>query len=227
MSDDGESLLGVVDIVQAFTALRHELKLQVRDGRELREATVDGLTRLEQAIGGLSRTLASRSPPAEGDAAARRLAQSIAEIEESLQRAVIALNQAVQAERSPLAPPVVAVIRHCHDSLRRPTRWLLGSWLLRTCDEVEKTFRCIDPPDSWQPAAEGISLLLARVHRLMAQGEIRRLDVDGLAFDPEHMNAIELVQWGRCPGGHVAEQLRPAYLWREAVLRPAEVRVEK
>ena len=30
-----EGLLGATDIVEAFTALRHELKLQVRAGREL------------------------------------------------------------------------------------------------------------------------------------------------------------------------------------------------
>jgi len=225
--ESGAALLGAVDIVQAFTALRHELKLQVRAGRDLQEATVSGFERVEQAVLGLSRSLASPAVSSEGDASARRMAESITEIEEALQRAVVAMQQAGAVERAPLAPPVIAVLQRRYAAWPKWKRWLSGSWLQETCDEIEQTLRSVDRQEHWLSATEGTELLLARVHRLMAQCELQRVDVAGLPFDSESMNAIELVQTAQCPSGHVAEQLRPAYLWRQAVLKTAEVRVQR
>jgi molecular chaperone GrpE (heat shock protein) len=80
-------LLGAADIVAAFTALRHELKLQVRAGRDFAER----LDRLETAV-----VAAARQPPPVAGDAVRDLAGAIAEIEESLERATIAVAE--QAE---------------------------------------------------------------------------------------------------------------------------------
>jgi hypothetical protein len=84
---DETGLLGATDIVVAFTALRHELKLQVRAGRDLAER----LGHLETAVLAAAR----QSPPVAGDAV-RDLAVAIAEIEESLERATVAVAE--QAE---------------------------------------------------------------------------------------------------------------------------------
>lgn len=84
---DEAGLLGAADIVAAFTALRHELKLQVRAGRDLAER----LDRLETAVVAAAR----QPPPVPGDGV-RHLAVAIAEIEESLERATVAVAE--QAE---------------------------------------------------------------------------------------------------------------------------------
>lgn len=223
-----DELLGAIDIVHAFTALRHELKLQVRDGRELREATIQGLTRVEQSMQSLSRAqTAIATQPQNSDHSSRRLAESIVEIEESLQRAVHAIDLAASKPHSPIAPQAVAIIRRQYESLPAVVRWFAGSYLKRTCVEIETALNSFNSHDAWTPATDGICLLLVRVHRLMSQNDLCRIDVAGLQFDSESMNAIELVQLGLCPSGYVAEQLRPAYLWRNAVLKTAEVRVEK
>lgn len=85
---DEAGLLGAADIVAAFTALRHELKLQVRAGRDLAER----LDRLETAVGAAAR----QPPPAVAGDGVRGLAVAIAEIEESLERATVAVAE--QAE---------------------------------------------------------------------------------------------------------------------------------
>lgn len=114
---DETGLLGAADIVAAFTALRHELKLQVRAGRDLAaglEGTV--VAALERSFGqspahGIAQRLdaigdrlgrletsvvaAARPTPAAGDPL-RGLAVALAEIEESLERATVAVAE--QAE---------------------------------------------------------------------------------------------------------------------------------
>ncbi|MEZ6074200.1 MAG: hypothetical protein R3C56_00565 [Pirellulaceae bacterium] len=45
---DGRATLGAIDIVEAFTSLRHELKLQVRSGRDLQQALDGRLQQIEQ-----------------------------------------------------------------------------------------------------------------------------------------------------------------------------------
>jgi hypothetical protein len=88
---DEAGLLGAADIVAAFTALRHELKLQVRAGRDLAER----LDRLEAAV-----VAAARQPPpvVAGDGV-RDLAVAIAEIEESLERATVAVAEQAESVR--------------------------------------------------------------------------------------------------------------------------------
>lgn len=107
-----EGLLGATDIVEAFTALRHELKLQVRAGRELSSGLEQTLaTALEQPLAVIAQRLgdleaaietAGRShggdagEAGDGDVGKHALATAVAETEESLTRAAAAL--AAQAE---------------------------------------------------------------------------------------------------------------------------------
>lgn len=107
-----EGLLGATDIVEAFTALRHELKLQVRAGRELAgglgpavaAAVESPLAAVTQRLDEMQAAIetAGRSPgrvggeAGDGDAAMRALATAVAETEESLARASMVL--AAQAE---------------------------------------------------------------------------------------------------------------------------------
>ncbi len=81
-------------------------------------------------------------------------------------------------------------------------------------------------PDT-SAARQGLNLILARVHRLMKQSGLERLDVVGQPFDAELMFAIDTVASSTVPHAHVAEQLRPAYLWQGKLLRTAEVRLAK
>ena len=80
----GQELLGAIDIVEAFTALRHELKLQVRTGRELQQRLGESVPRIESSLASRPNASGSTSVSDEG----RRLAEAVAEIDEALERAV-------------------------------------------------------------------------------------------------------------------------------------------
>jgi molecular chaperone GrpE len=104
--EDESGLIGAADIVAEFTALRHELKLQVRAGRDLTaglEGLMDGcldrrlgivaerLSRLETALQSVVAGTPARLAAAGNTEAIRPLAMALSEVEESLERAVIAI----------------------------------------------------------------------------------------------------------------------------------------
>ncbi len=217
-------MLGALDIVEAFTALRQELKLQVRSGREMQQSLSDAMQRLEQRVEqGLVVTHSSNAAaPPEG----RKLAEAIADIDESLQRAVESL---VQNTRIPSEKPTW-VARF--DQLTAKAPWLARKFAANTFAEVRTLLvqaeqASLSSEKSPSTLIQGFELLLARVRRQMQQCEIERVDVLRQPFDAETMNAIDVIEAPAVPSLHVAEQLRPAYRWCGDLLRYAEVRLAK
>lgn len=212
-------LLGAMDIVEAFTTLRHELKLQVRGGRELQQSLQDTFIRLEQRI-----TSQPTSQSENGASESRKMAEAIADIEESLQRAIESVVQR----------PVIALSERCvlrrYDELVAKAPWIArtfaGTWLEELRAGLAQSIEAEKKSEPSQDASHrGLELLLARVHRLMKQFEIERVNVLHKAFDAETMNAIDMIVAPSVPSSHVAQQLRPLYLWRNNTLRCAEVRI--
>ncbi|NBX29057.1 nucleotide exchange factor GrpE [bacterium] len=143
--EDEADLIGAADIVAAFTALRHELKLQVRAGRDLAaglEGLVDGcldqrlgavtdrLSRLETTLQAVAGDAAARPAAGGSTEAIRPLAAALAEVEESLERAVVAI--ATEAEA-------------------------MGCVATDTDQEPDRETACVEPPD---PAAAWDSCLV-------------------------------------------------------------------
>ncbi len=212
-------LLGAVDIVEAFTTLRHELKLQVRGGRELQQSLQDSLLRLEQRI-----TSQSAAQSEVGTSEGRKMAEAIADIEESLQRAIESIVPKPVNARSE------GVVLKRYDQLVSKAPWIArafaGRWLEELRAGIAQSIEAEKKSESTSdPSHRGLELLLARVHRLMKQFEIERVNVLYKAFDAETMNAIDMVVAPDVASAHVAQQLRPLYLWRNITLRCAEVRI--
>jgi len=214
-------MLGAIDIVEAFTALRQELKLQVRSGREVQQVFSDGLQRIEQRIA------AAQSTPASSQSSeSRKLAEAIADIDENLQRAVESLNKYFLATKSP--PTWLASF----DATVAKAPWLARTSATSVFSALRKILaqaeqETLAPEKSQSATLQGFELLLARVRRQMQQAEIERVDVIGKPFDAEIMNAIDMIDAPAIAKAHVAEQLRPAYRWRGNLLRYADVRLAK
>ena len=215
-------LLGAMDIVEAFTALRHELKLQVRGGRELQQSLLDSVQRLEQKVSAPP----VAAPPVVATSApeSRRMAEAIADIEESLQRAIESIVKKPAAARTEFH----LLIRF--DEMVSKAPWIAkvfaGKWLEDLRATLAHSITLGIPSDAAQDSTHrGLELLLARVHRLMKQCEIERVCVLHQAFDAETMNAVDMIVDPTVPSTHVAQQLRPLYRWRNTTLRCAEVRI--
>jgi molecular chaperone GrpE (heat shock protein) len=220
--DVDTELLGAVHIVKAFTALRHELKLQVRNGREMQQSLSEGLRLIEQRLAAQSRP----SEPMAVTETSRELAEALAEVEESLHRAVEAL-----AEQATAAAPAESLSSQFDEAVAAAS-WTARTFarpLLRDLRELIEQLEC-DAEASLavvDTSRQGLELLLARVHRLMAQCRIERVDVLEEAFDAELMHAVDVVEAADVPTTHVAEQLRPAYRWQGKILRCAHVRIAR
>ena len=248
---ESELLLGAIDIVEAFTSLRHELKLQVRSGRDLQQA-LDGRLqqieqRLDEQIALVSRIESTPpAPPASatvgGDqrllAESRQLAEALAEIEENLQRAAETLAAPLVAKGQPSAPanPLAELLVQFDQSIAAAswTSKLLARPLLARLRGLiegslrEPTIAVADPArERLEVSGRGLELLLQRVHRLMEGCNVERHDVLGQAFDAETMRSVDVVSTDAVPSSHVAEQLRPLYLWQGQVLKYANVRLAK
>lgn len=214
-----DALLGALDIVEAFTSLRHELKLQVRGGRELQESMLENFQRLEQKLSAVPATA-----NAGNNSDSRKMAEAIAEIEESLNRAIESIIQ------NAMAVPTATNVLGRFDEMVATAPWVArkfaSSWLQELRAAVAHSIAEAKSLDKTKDATfRGLELLLARVHRLMQQFEIERENVLHKQFDSELMNAVDLIPDPQVPSGFVAEQLRPLYRWHGAVLRCAEVRV--
>lgn len=215
-------MLGALDIVEAFTALRHELKLQVRGGRELQQSIGESLRRIEERMP--SRAEIQRTSHRTDDG--RELALAVAEMEESLHRAMETL-----ARQNPAASARASLLGSFDQNVSRAS-WIAKKFAGRLLNDLRSIVESLDVEskkcrEAFELTHRGLELLLARVHRLMQQCEIERVDVLRQAFDAETMHAIDVIESAGVPSSHVAEQLRPAYFWRGGVLRCADVRLAR
>ncbi len=214
-------MLGAIDIVEAFTALRQELKLQVRSGRETQQALSDGLQRIEQRI-----ATAQATPAGAQSSESRKLAEAIADIDENLQRAVESLTKNFTAQKA------LPAWLTSFDATVAQASWLARYLATNTITALRRILEqaeqeTLAPEKSHSTTLQGFELLMTRVRRQMQQAEIERVDVLGEPFDAEIMNAIDMIDAPTVAKAHVAEQLRPAYRWRGNLLRYADVRLAK
>ena len=76
-------------------------------------------------------------------------------------------------------------------------------------------------------AADGYSLSLRRVERLLPDLHLEPVTCLGEPFDPEIMEAVEVLGDTGQPTGTVIEAVRPGYRWNGKVFRFAQVKVAR
>jgi molecular chaperone GrpE len=210
---------GAVDIVEAFTALRHEWRGQTKEGRALAEQIQAATANLQALESKLLAAVADCQPDVVGEG--RRLALVIAETDHQLSRAVAAVLQWETSERQREEADERAIDR------RRAEMTALARWFARPLLQLLAERRAARPLAARHPAAEGLEMVLARLRRMMREQGLERIDVLGEPFDADSMHAIGTMTAANCPPGHVGEQLSAAYCWRGQRIRFADVRVAR
>lgn len=210
---------GLADMIEAFTAMRHEWRSQALEGRELSSAVVASVEQIQQ----LENRLQAQLAVATSDSLLSGLVNLIVDIDVSISRAVDACVK-YDVEPTGQTPESEAAVRAAFAKqsfvVRRFSRPFLNAVL-----EILK--RNTSSGASVRPETEGLQLVVSRLRRMMAEKEIQRLDVVGQPFDAEIMNAVSAVESTQYPSGHVVEELSPAYRWRGRILRFADVRVSR
>jgi molecular chaperone GrpE len=211
---------GLLDVIEAFTAMRHEWRTQTRENRDLATAIQganDNLLRLETKL------LASAAP-AEQNAeqkCVRALVEAIVEIDLHLGRAVDATVNSQQA-----SSPAELLAEAIEDDFA--SRGFVARWFGRGFfQSVMGRFTSHLQAEANNSTHEGLTMVIERIRKIMSDRDIARVETLGRPFDAATMHAIASIESDQQPAGHVEEQIAAAYFWRGELFRYADVRVAK
>ena len=216
--------VGLFRLVEEFTALRHEVKLQTKGSRDLREQAEALLPALRQAIEQF-RSVEPKEQQA-ALAAARPLAEALADLDEALDRGRVELERA----RSGLVDEPAGALEEAIDARFRRRSWLARRLLRSYHEEVLAVVRRRSDwlrPELFDALLEGYGLIQARLGRVMEAEQLRRVETVGRPADPASMTVVEVVDAPDRPPGTVVDEVRRGYTWRGRVLRFAEVRAAR
>jgi molecular chaperone GrpE len=217
-------LIGLRQLVEQLTALRHEVKLltkAARSGDEQKEAM---LASLEAAA---ERFRAAKGDEAEAvQTAARPLVEALVDLDESLARG----RRVIETARRRVLEEVVEelnTLRQRLDALYRTQSWwrraLCRPWHQAVKDlyggRTLGTLRNI-----FDSLLEGYDLIQTRLRRALREQAILRMECVGQQADPHSMTVLEVVNDPSRPPGMVVEEIRPGYYWNGKVFRFAEVK---
>lgn len=210
---------GLIRLVEEFTALRHELKLQTKSTRgliELSEATIAGM---RQAIDAFRAVEPREERAAWG--AGKPLAEALADLDEALARG---RREIERISRRMGEDSTNALLDAVDDRFRRM------SWLRRMlAADYHRQVQNVASGGTWQrldlleAIIEGYGLIQARLARVMAAERIARIECLGRPADPEQMVVLEVIDDPDHEPGTVLKELRTGYTWRGRLLRYAEV----
>jgi len=223
-AEDEGPQFGVVDIVEAFTALRHEWRGQTKESRLLAEQIQTAVTHIQSLEFKLRDGLAAAQEGGnrqESAAQIKPLVLVITETDHQLSRAISAIAH-WEATRRSQAEADQKLLAQYYAGMNPIARWF--SRPLLAFIEGQR----LSPADSPEnPVTEGLALILARLRGVMKEQAVERLDPLGQEFDANTMHAIGTIATRDYPDGVVAEQLSPAYVWQGQILRFADVRVAR
>jgi molecular chaperone GrpE len=218
-----EPRVGLYRLVEEFTALRHEIKLETKGSRNLNEQVEALLPAIRQAVDQL-RSVAPREEQVL-QAVARPMAEAIADLDEALERGRLEIEKA----RDRLAASTASIVadldafyasqpwyrRWRHSSYHRQVRELVGN---RAGESQREIFAAL---------LEGYGLIQARLRRALDAGQVGRIDCVGRPVDPTRMTVVEAIDAVDQPPGHVVDEVRGGYTWGGRVLRYAVVRAAR
>jgi molecular chaperone GrpE len=227
-------------------ALRQEVNLQTRSARGLQEQAAEALRQLGQAV----ELLRQRpEPPAvsrsqDTDEAVRPLLKTLVDVHDALSLAAREV-QRVQANLLPvldqLADAHVGSV-HARAELRLPfLARLFGAGKVLAASQEENTRQEQQAQTRRDETGRaiarvrqlvtsmvtGYSMSVQRLDRALQQAGLEPISVLGLPFDPECMEAVEVVSRPETPGSEVLEEVRRGYLWRSRTFRCALVKVAR
>jgi molecular chaperone GrpE len=207
-------------LVGQFTALRQEVNLQTRAARAQQEQNAETLRQLAETVEFLTQPPPQREAPA--DDGIRPLLKTLVDLYDAVALAARELQRGQDAAS--------AALRAMEDAApARPSGW--ARWFGRPETQQKGLRSAVEGVEKLRQTlaatAAGYAMTLQRVERSMAQHGLDAIPAVGQAFDPELMEALEVVFDSGAPSGEVVQEVRRGYLWNGRVFRYAQVRVAK
>jgi molecular chaperone GrpE len=221
--DSPGDAIGLYQLAEQLTALRHDVKLLTKASRGAEERNEATLLSMNAAIEQF-RSVASREE--EEEKTARPLVEAIVELDESLVRGRRVIEQARQRMLADWTEELREVRDHLDELYRTQPWWrraLIRPWHQATRDLYSG--RALDTGRNiFDSLLEGYDLILNRLRRTMQERSIVRMECLGQPADPHCMTVIEVVSDPSRRAGTVTEEIRPGYHWDGRVFRFAEVK---
>jgi len=204
-------------IVGHFTALRHEVNLLTKTTRAAVEQNAEALKSLQPTAKPEDRTPALLKTVID-------IADSLAGALKQVERGQAAMQELIEdASISPLPP-----LPYQPGLLQRLVGVKVGwaGWAdavaFRDAARDEALAKLAPLADG---LADGYAMSLRRVEAVLPQYGLEPIECEGLPFDPELMEAVEVVEG--TPSGSVVEEVRRGYLRGGSVYRFALVKVAR
>jgi molecular chaperone GrpE len=216
---NGAREFGIIDLVEEFTALRHELKLQTKSGRSLIDQTDATVVALRQAVDRIRAVDVKEAQTAWG--AGKALAEALADLDEALLRG----EREIERARRQIASESLERLESNLETLFRRRSWIKRRILRSYHHEVIEALRSDGPARDqlFDSFLEGYGLISKRLRRVLASEQIAHIPCEGKLVDPELMIVIEVVDEPRDRPGTVVTELRRGYTWKGRLIRCAEV----
>ena len=216
--------VGLYQLVEHLTSLRHEVKLLTKASRGGEERTEATLLSMQAAIEQFRSVKATESEAAEQ--AARPLVEGLADLDESLRRGRRAIENArrLMLEEADLN---LSEARERFEQLYRSQAW----WRRLLCrpwhaaiNDIYGEHRLDTGRNVFDALLEGYDLIQTRLQRSMDEQSIIRMQCVGRIVDPNSMTVVETISDPGRPPALVIEEVRTGYYWRTKVFRFAEVK---
>jgi molecular chaperone GrpE len=221
---ESATAIGLLPLVEAFTALRHELKLQTKSARGTEDALQTALAGLDRAIEHFGNVEPQEQAAAEK--AARPLVEALIGLDEAMRRGAQAVAAAQRRLTEVTPQRLVEQLEQRFAQRSFWQRWRSRSWhadVIRCCRQVLAETQ----GPVLASLGDGYQLICARLQRTLAEHRIERMKCAGQSVDPTRMNVVELVDVLSVAPETVVDEIRPGYLWQGYVMRFAEVRATR
>jgi molecular chaperone GrpE len=211
--------LGLIQLAEAFTALRHEAKLQTKSARALHQEVQNGLTQLDAARVEL-KTAEENVEKRATDMAEQLVApliEALLDIDEALRQA-----RTMRLERASSGDADNALAASLESEFARLPTWrrvMSRFWYQRSSDLVHRFgSRLADSEE------QGLRILHASLERALKAGNIECLPCEGQPVDPNTMRVVDTIQDNSRPPETVVQEIRPGYRRNGKLIRHAEVK---
>ena len=94
--------------------------------------------------------------------------------------------------------------------------------VLPALDDLERALQNRPADDAW---ASGIELIVRKLQNILVSEGVKRIEAEGMAFDPNFHEAISHEHHEDFESGQVIAVVQNGYMFGERVIRPALVRV--
>ncbi|HKI19135.1 MAG TPA: nucleotide exchange factor GrpE [Isosphaeraceae bacterium] len=220
---DGAREFGVIDLVEEFTALRHEVKLQTKSGRSLLEQTETTVAAMKQAIEQFR--AAEHSIDQATWSTGKPFAEALADLDEALERGRREIENAKRKIADESIRSLEAALNNVHRRRSWIRRRLLRPYHAEVLDVVARAG--LGQHDRFDALLEGYGLIQKRLSRAMISENVEQITCMGNPVDPERMTVLEVLDDPSRPAGTVVNELRRGYTWRGRVIRFAEVQATR